>query len=302
MTNAAVGHQTYAASAADYIALLKPRVMSLVVFTALVGYMVAPGQGDPVLGFAAILSIAVAAGAAGALNMWFDADIDAVMSRTRMRPIPAGRVPREEALMLGLVLSGLSVMTMLLAGGLLAAALLAFTIFFYAVVYSIWLKRATPQNIVIGGAAGAFPPMIGWVAATGSVSVEAALMFALIFMWTPPHFWALALFMKDDYHTAGVPMLTVTHGREATRRQILAYTLLLVPVALGAAVTSIGGPLTLTVALGLNLWFVVGALRIWRRDEVMAEADNYSVEKAFFRVSLLYLFLHFAAFLAVAAL
>jgi protoheme IX farnesyltransferase len=183
-----------------------------------------------------------------------------------------------------------------------AAALLAFTIFFYAIVYSMWLKRTTPQNIVIGGAAGAFPPMIGWVCATGSVSVEAVLMFGLIFMWTPPHFWALALFMKEDYHTAGVPMLTVTHGRKATRVHILIYTLLLVPVALGAALTSIGGPMTLAVAVALNAWFVIGAFRIWTRDEVMAEADKYAVEKAFFRFSLLYLFLHFAAFLVEAAL
>jgi protoheme IX farnesyltransferase len=166
----------------------------------------------------------------------------------------------------------------------------------------MWLKRLTPQNIVIGGAAGAFPPMIGWVAATGSVSVEAVLMFALIFMWTPPHFWALALFMKEDYHTAGVPMLTVTHGRKSTRAHILAYTLLLVPVSLWAALTSIGGPMTLVVAVVLNLWFVAGAVRIWRRDEGVAEADKYAVEKAVFRFSLFYLFLHFAAFLLEAAL
>jgi heme o synthase len=194
------------------------------------------------------------------------------------------------------------VVMLALATNLMAAALLAFTIFFYAVVYSVWLKRLTPQNIVIGGAAGAFPPMIGWVAATGSVSLEAVLMFALIFMWTPPHFWALALFMKEDYHTAGVPMLTVTHGRKATRTHILVYTVLLLPVAVWAALTSIGGPLTLAVAAILNIWFVVGAIRIWRRDEVQAEADNYAVEKAVFRFSLLYLFLHFAAFMVEAAL
>jgi heme o synthase len=202
----------------------------------------------------------------------------------------------------GLALSGISIVMLWLATNWVAAALLAFTIFFYAVVYSMWLKRSTPQNIVIGGAAGAFPPMIGWVCATGSVSVEAFLMFALIFMWTPPHFWALALFMKEDYHTAGVPMLTVTHGRKATRAHILIYTLLLVPVALGAAVTSIGGPMTLAVTVVLNAWFVVGAFRIWKRDEAVAEADKYAVEKSVFRFSLLYLFLHFAAFLAEAAL
>jgi protoheme IX farnesyltransferase len=286
----------------DYVQLLKPRVMSLVVFTALVGLLVAPVGLHPVEGFAAILFIALGAGASGALNMWWDADIDAVMKRTARRPVPSGRVEAGEALAIGLALSGISVVMLALATNLLAAALLAFTIFFYAVVYSIWLKRLTPQNIVIGGAAGAFPPMIGWVAATGSIGIEAILMFALIFMWTPPHFWALALFMKEDYHTAGVPMLTVTHGRKATRVHILVYTALLVSVALGAALTQIGGPLTLAVAVALNAWFMLGAFRIWRRDEAMAEADKYAVEKAFFRFSLLYLFLHFAAFLVQAAL
>ena len=286
----------------DYVQLLKPRVMSLVVFTALVGLLVAPVSLHPVVAFTAILFIALGAGASGALNMWWDADIDAVMKRTQRRPVPSGRVQAGEALAVGLALSGISVVMLGLATNFVAAGLLAFTIFFYAVVYSMWLKRSTPQNIVIGGAAGAFPPMIGWVAATGSVSVEAFLMFALIFMWTPPHFWALALFMKEDYHAAGVPMLTVTHGRKATRAHILVYTLLLVPVALGAALSGIGGPMVLAVTVVLNLWFVVGAWRIWRRDEVMAEADSYAVEKAFFRVSLLYLFLHFAAYLAEAAL
>jgi heme o synthase len=286
----------------DYVQLLKPRVMSLVVFTALVGLLVAPVGLHPVEAFSAILFIALGAGASGALNMWWDADIDAVMKRTAKRPVPAGKVQAGEALAVGLGLSGISIVMLWLATNWVAAALLAFTIFFYAVVYSMWLKRLTPQNIVIGGAAGAFPPMIGWVCATGSVSVEAFLMFALIFMWTPPHFWALALFMKEDYHTAGVPMLTVTHGRKATRTHILVYTLLLVPVALGAALTTIGGPLTLAVAMALNAWFVIGAYRIWKRDEALAEADKYAVEKAFFRFSLLYLFLHFAAFLAEAAL
>jgi protoheme IX farnesyltransferase len=286
----------------DYVQLLKPRVMSLVVFTALVGLLVAPVGLHPVEAFAAILFIALGAGASGALNMWWDADIDAVMKRTARRPVPAGRVEAGEALALGLALSGISIVMLWLATNWVAAALLAFTIFFYAVVYSVWLKRSTPQNIVIGGAAGAFPPMIGWVAATGSVSLEAVLMFALIFMWTPPHFWALALFMKEDYHKAGVPMLTVTHGRKATRAHILAYTLLLVPVAVGAALTQIGGPLTLAVAVALNLWCVLGALRIRQRNEAVAEADKYAVEKAFFRFSLLYLFLHFAAFLLESAL
>ena len=192
----------------DYFALLKQRGMSLVVFTALVGLLAAPVSVHPVIAFSSILFVAIGAGASGALNMWWDADIDAVMRRTAKRPIPSGRVPAGEAMSLGLALSGLSVMMLGLSANLLAAGLLAFTIFFYAVIYSMWLKRLTPQNIVIGGAAGAFPPVIGWVIATGSMSVEPWLMFALIFMWTPPHFWALALFMKSDYDDAGVPMLT----------------------------------------------------------------------------------------------
>ena len=286
----------------DYVALLKPRVMSLVVFTALVGLLVAPVPVHPVVALASILFIALGAGASGALNMWWDADIDAVMRRTSRRPVPAGTVAGGEALGLGLALSGIAVVMLGLASNLLAAGLLAFTIFFYAVVYSMWLKRLTPQNIVIGGAAGAFPPMIGWAVATGGVSIESALMFALIFMWTPPHFWALALFMKDDYSRAGVPMLTVTHGRKATRAHVLAYTILLVPVALGAAFTSIGGPVYLAVSAALNAAFLYGAWRIWQRDEVQAEADSYRVEKQLFRFSLYYLFLHFGAFLLEAAL
>ncbi len=286
----------------DYVQLLKPRVMSLVVFTALVGLLVAPVRLHPVEAFAAILFIALGAGAAGALNMWWDADIDAMMKRTRGRPVPSGRVTGSEALGVGMALSGISVVMLGLATNLVAAGLLAFTIFFYAVVYSMGLKRITPQNIVIGGAAGAFPPMIGWVAATGSVSLEAVLMFAVIFMWTPPHFWALALFMKEDYHTAGVPMLTVTHGRRVTRVHVLVYAVLLAPVAIWAAATSLGGPFTMAVSIGLSLWFVKGGFDIWRRDETMAEADKYAVEKAFFRFSLLYLFVIFAAYLVEAAL
>ena len=286
----------------DFVQLLKPRVMSLVVFTALVGMLVAPVQLYPVGAFAAVLFIAIGAGASGALNMWWDADIDAVMRRTKRRPIPSGRIQPGEALGLGLALSGISVVMLWLATNALAAGLLLFTIFFYAVVYSMWLKRLTPQNIVIGGAAGAFPPMIGWVAATGSISVEACLMFALIFMWTPPHFWALALFMKEDYSEAGVPMLTVTHGRRVTRAHVLIYTVLLVPFAMALGWTAIGGPFYIVAAGALNLWFVVGAVRIIRRDEMQAEADNYAVEKAFFRFSLIYLFAHFTALLVEAVL
>jgi len=286
----------------DYFALLKPRVMSLVVFTALVGMLAAPVSIHPVIGFCAILFIAVGGGASGALNMWWDADIDRVMRRTKRRPIPSGKVEPGEALSIGLVLSFFSVMMLGLATNLLAAAWLAFTIFFYLVVYSVWLKRTTPQNIVIGGAAGAFPPVIGWIAATGSMSLEPWLMFALIFMWTPPHFWALALFMRSDYDDAGVPMLTVTHGRPVTRCHIMVYTVLLSILAVGIGFSSIGGPLYLAVAIVLNTLFLIGAVRIWRRDEVMAEADDYRFEKRFFRLSLLYLFLHFGAILAEALL
>lgn len=286
----------------DFVQLLKPRVMSLVVFTALVGMLVAPVSIAPVSGFAAILFIALGAGASGALNMWWDADIDAVMKRTARRPVPAGKVQPGEALGLGMGLSGVSVVMLWLATNALAAALLAFTIFFYAVIYTMWLKRLTPQNIVIGGAAGAFPPMIGWVAATGTISVEAWAMFALIFLWTPPHFWALALFMNADYDKAGVPMLTVTHGKTVTRRHILAYTLILAPLAVWIGFTSIGGMVYLATAVVLNLGFILGALAIWRRTEVEAEADKYLTEKRVFKFSLAYLFLHFGALLVEAVL
>ncbi len=294
--------QTGEAGFGDYVALLKPRVMSLVVFTALVGVLVAPVPVHPFIAMTSILFIALGAGASGALNMWWDADIDVIMKRTAKRPIPAGKVQPGEALGFGMALSGIAVVMLALVANLLAAALLAFTIFFYAVVYSMWLKRSTPQNIVIGGAAGAFPPMIGWVAVTGSISIEAVLMFMLIFMWTPPHFWALALFMNEDYSKAGVPMLTVTHGKKATRNHILVYTIALVPFAIGAGLTSIGGPVYLAVSAVLNAGFLWGAWRIWKRDEVQAEADGYAVEKQVFKFSLLYLFLHFGAFLAEAAL
>jgi protoheme IX farnesyltransferase len=286
----------------DFVQLLKPRVMSLVVFTALVGLIVAPVHLPPVAAFTAILFIALGGGASGALNMWWDADIDAVMKRTARRPIPAGRVAPGEALGFGLSLSAFSVVMLGLATNLLAAGLLAFTIFFYAVVYTMWLKRSTPQNIVIGGAAGAFPPMIGWAAATGSVSVEAWLMFALIFMWTPPHFWSLALFMNSDYSAAKVPMLTVTHGKRSTRRHILAYTLLLAPLAIGLGFTSIGGMVYLATSVVLNAGFILGAVLILRRDEDQAMADKYKTEKRVFTFSLAYLFLHFGALMVEAML
>ena len=286
----------------DYVQLLKPRVMSLVVFTALVGLLVAPVSLHPVEAFTAVLFIALGGGASGALNMWWDADIDAIMRRTKSRPVPSGRVQAGEALAVGLALSGISVVMLALATNVLAGALLAFTIFFYVVIYSVWLKRSTPQNIVIGGAAGAFPPMIGWVAATGSVSVEAFLMFMLIFMWTPPHFWALALFMKSDYGDAKVPMLTETHGRKVTRAHVWWYTVALVPFSLALGFTPVGGNVYLAASIVLNLWFLRGAWAIWRRDEAAAEADGYKVEKAVFRFSLIYLFLHFTALLVDAGL
>ena len=279
----------------DYFQLLKPRVMSLVVFTAFIGLIAAPVSVHPFVAFCAILFIAIGGGASGALNMWYDADIDAVMRRTQKRPIPAGKVTGDAALTLGLALSGFSVVFLGLAANWLAASLLAFTIFFYVVIYTMWLKRATPQNIVIGGAAGAFPPMIGWAVATGGVSVEAVLMFMLTFMWTPPHFWALALFVRGDYDRATVPMLTVTHGRRATRTHILVYTVLLALLAVGTGFTAIGGPLYLTVALILNGAFLKGAWAIWRRDEAAAEADSFLAERKFFKLSLLYLFAHFGA-------
>ena len=284
----------------DYVALLKPRVMSLVVFTAAVGVFVAPVYVHPFVALVAILFIALGGGASGALNMWYDHDIDAVMKRTSRRPVPSGKVSKGEALSIGLWLSFLAVVMLGLASNWVAAGILAFTIFFYAVIYTMWLKRWTPQNIVIGGAAGAFPPMIGWAVATGGVSVESVLMFAIIFMWTPPHFWALALFMNEDYSKAGVPMLTVTHGRKVTRTHIFVYAALLAPLAVAAAFTSIGGWIYLAAALYLNAKFVFGAWQLWHRGDAEADADAYKAEKKYFRFSLTYLFGSFGALLAQA--
>ncbi|RVD35656.1 protoheme IX farnesyltransferase, partial [Mesorhizobium sp. M4A.F.Ca.ET.020.02.1.1] len=224
------GFRMSEATAGDFFALLKPRVMSLVVFTAFVGLVAAPVTINPLLAVIAILSIAIGAGASGALNMWYDADIDRVMTRTKDRPVPAGRVTPGEALSFGLVLSVLSVMTLGVLVNWLSAALLAFTIVFYAVIYTMWLKRWTPQNIVIGGAAGAIPPVIGWAAVTGNISLESLILFLIIFLWTPPHFWALALFKSEDYQRAGIPMMPNVAGQPSTRRQIFAYSLILPPV------------------------------------------------------------------------
>ena len=234
--------------------------------------------------------------------MYTDWDIDAVMKRTARRPIPSGRIRREEALALGIVLSGFSVVMLALFTNLVAAGLLAFTIFFYAVIYSVWLKRATPQNIVIGGAAGAFPPMIGWAVATGGIAPESLLMFLVIFLWTPPHFWALALFRNEDYARAGVPMMPVTAGGRSTRNQILGYALALAPVAVAPAFSLVGGPVYLVGALILNARFVAGAVAVWRRNDATAASDGFRVEKRFFGFSILYLFLQFGLFLVEAAL
>jgi protoheme IX farnesyltransferase len=285
----------------DWWRLLKPRVMSLVIFTAAVGLIAAPGSVHPVIALASVLCIAIGAGASGALNQWYDADIDLRMRRTLSRPVPSGRVAPGEALGFGLGLSILSVAMLAVFANPLSAALLAFTIFFYAVVYTIWLKRSTPQNIVIGGAAGAFPPVIGWAVATGGVSPESILMFLVIFLWTPPHFWALALFTADDYRAADVPMMPVAAGPRTTRRQILIYTVLTALSAWALAFTSVGGPLTLAAATLLNLAFLRHALIVSRREEAAAAADRFGREKRLFGVSILYLFALFGAVAVEAA-
>lgn len=283
----------------DYVTLLKPRVMSLVIFTALVGLFVAPGGLHPVLAGTAILAIAIGAGASGALNMWYDRDIDRVMSRTRNRPLPRGRITEEEVLVFGLTLSAMSVATLGLATNWLAAGLLAFTIFFYAVIYTVWLKRSTPQNIVIGGAAGAFPPMIGWAAVTGQVGIEAWVMFAIIFLWTPPHFWALALFKKGDYEAAGVPMLPNVAGERATQNQILIYSVVLVASGIAPLFVGMAGWLYGVVAVGLGAWFLWLAFDLWRASE---KDRMKKIARSLFRFSLYYLFVLFVALAADHAL
>ncbi len=279
----------------DFLALLKPRVMSLVIVTALTGMVVANGQMHPVLAFAALLAISVGAGASGCLNMWWDADIDAVMKRTARRPIPAGRITPSEALSFGLTLSVGSVLFLGLIANWLSAGLLAFTIFFYAVIYSMWLKRSTPQNIVIGGAAGALPPMIGEAAVTGFVTLDSVILFAIIFIWTPPHFWALALVKSADYERAGVPMMPNVRGADATRSQILAYTLLLAPVGLLPAFFGFGGLAYLVIAATTGIWMIVLAWRVYRRREGEA---SVKASWSLFGFSIIYLFALFAALLA----
>ena len=281
----------------DWIALLKPRVLSLVVFTGLIGMVVAPGHLNPVLALAAILSITVAAGAAGAINMWFDRDIDAVMHRTRNRPIPGGRIAPEAALSYGIFLAGASVMVMFLATNAAAAAVLALSIGFYVFVYTMWLKRRTPQNIVIGGAAGAFPPVIGWAAVTGSVDLVPLLMFAIVFFWTPPHGWSLALYAHAEYRRAGVPMLPVVAGPRETRRQIVLYTLVLIPVTLAPWRIGFSGLVYAASALALGGYFLAC---VWRVARDRQDADGTSLTndrpaRAAFKFSILYLFLLFGA-------
>ena len=282
------------AALGDYVALLKPRVMSLAIFTALVGIAVAPHPMHPVLAFAALLCIALGAGAAGALNMWYDADIDALMQRTAKRPIPRGRVPPDEALTLGLLFAFGSVLTLGLLVNWMAAFLLALSIGFYLLVYTIWLKRRSSQNIVIGGAAGALPPMIGWAAVTGAVSWEGVALFLIIFLWTPPHFWALALYRSRDYERAGVPMLPVVKGAAETRRQILLYSLSLLPVSLLPVALGFGGALYAVSALALGVGFIFFAWRVFRSTEGH-EGDR--VARQLFTYSILYLFALFSALL-----
>ena len=281
--------------ARDFVLLLKPRVMSLVVFTAFTGMMLAPGHIHPLIGLIAILCITVGAGAAGALNMWYDADIDAVMTRTARRPIPMGKIRPGEALAFGLVLAAFSVTLLALLVNWAAGAMLAFTIFFYVVIYTMWLKRSTPQNIVIGGAAGAFPPMIGWACVTGSISFDSAVLFLIIFLWTPPHFWALALFKLRDYGSAGIPMLPNVAGEAATKRQVFAYS---IPMALSGVAPALLGFASPAYGAVAGL---LGAVFVWRAWLVLKMPDGDArmiPAKKLFGFSLIYLFTIFAALLA----
>lgn len=280
----------------DFVALTKPRVMTLVVFTGLCGLLAAPGSIHPIIGFTAILCIALGAGGAAALNQWYEADIDAQMKRTAARPIPAGRMDRENARDFAVALSGGSVIVMGLGVGWLAAALLAVSIVYYAVVYTMWLKPRTPQNIVVGGGAGAFPPLIGWVAVTGDITLMPILLFAIIFMWTPPHFWALALFVKTDYARVGIPMMPVVAGEVSTRRQILAYSIALAPVALAPWFVNGAGIVYAVCAAALSALFIALSVPVGLRRAV--PDDAMKPEKRLFAFSVLYLFALFAALVA----
>ncbi len=290
------GSSSSLATVGDYVELLKPRVMSLVIFTSLVGMMIAPGSVHPILAVTALLCIAVGAGASGALNMWFDADIDGRMARTAQRPIPLGRVNKDEALAFGITLSLLSVMILAFAANYFAAGLLAFTIGFYVLVYTMWLKRRTQQNIVIGGAAGALPPVIGWAAVTGSIAIEPLILFLIIFLWTPPHFWALALVRSSDYENVGVPMMPVTAGQAATRRQVFFYTLLLVASSGLPVVFGFAGVIYAICAVASGAVFVHRAWRLLPSQRKSLGAPGQE-EMRLFAFSIAYLFLLFAALL-----
>jgi protoheme IX farnesyltransferase len=275
----------------DFYLLLKPRVISLVVFTGVCGFMLAPNASSvhPFLAVIAVLSLAIGAGASGAINMWYDRDIDSIMNRTKNRPIPAGRVPAAEGLTFAIILSLLSIMVLGLALNWVAAGILAFANFFYSVIYTMWLKRHTPQNIVIGGAAGAFPPMIGWAAVTGDVSIDSVVLFAIIFFWTPPHFWALSLFANEDYKRANIPMLTVTHGERVTKIQMLIYTVILFPVCLVPVYTGLVGLDYAVISIILNGLFLVSAIKTY------FEKEGYKNARRMFAYSIFYLFAMFSA-------
>jgi len=275
----------------DYFNLLKPRVMTLVVFTGICGMILAPNSDamHPFLMLIAIMALAIGAGASGAINMWYDRDIDAIMNRTKDRPIPAGRVPAAEGLTFAIVFCVFSVLVMALAVNYMAAGLLAFAIFFYAVIYTMWLKRSTPQNIVIGGASGAFPPMIGWAAVTGDVSIDSIILFAIIFFWTPPHFWALSLYANEDYKRANIPMLTVTHGDKHTKIQMVIYTLILFPLCLAPVYTGMAGINYGIAAIILNALFILSAVQTFK------ETDGYKSARRMFGYSIFYLFAIFTA-------
>lgn len=297
------------AEPSDYFALMKPRVMALVVFTAWAGMVAAPGGLPLFTALAAIICIAAGAGASGALNMWYDADIDAEMSRTKKRPLPQGKMSPRAALGFGTAISAASVWMLYIATNVVAAGLLAFTIFFYLVIYTMWLKRRTPQNIVIGGAAGAFPPMIGWAAVTGDITVNSVLLFMIIFMWTPPHFWALALYKAGDYGRVGIPMMPNVAGATSTRFQIFVYALILAATAIAPIFTCLGGPLYAIVSIALNLGFVALAVKVWRsraggQADASDEAGLYAVKagdraaRNLFAYSIVYLFALFGVIAA----
>lgn len=292
MSDATIGTEKRFATAGDYVQLMKPRIMFLVVFTGLAGLIAAPGSMNFFMASVAVLAVAMGSGAAGAINMWYDADIDGVMSRTSTRPIPAGLVPRSEALAMGLIMSGVSVLLMWLASNALAAGLLALSIVYYGWFYTMLLKRRTAQNIVIGGGAGAFPPVIGWAAVTGSAPLDAWILFAIIFFWTPPHFWALSLLAHKEYAKAGVPMLPVAKGAAVTRQHILIYTLVLAPIALAPVATGLGGIGYLTAGLLFNGYFIYQAFSIMgsKAGDLDAEPADFKKARGMFAFSILYLF------------